>query len=151
MPIVSDPKARYPYVLESDRAKDPASCPIFFFQIWTVREYRAQMKTIADLTGGKGNDEVFDAAVTLIGSALLDWNNVRNRSGALVPFDATAKDQIVDIVGINELMEIAYAVVNQEPDPETKKKLYSQLASAPDSAEKKTAEVQSGAPDQSTQ
>ena len=148
MPTVSDPNAKYPYVLESDQAKDPATRPIFFLQIWTVREYRGQMKTIAQLTGGKGNDEVFDAAVSLIGSALVDWNNVRNRSGQLVPFDAEAEDPIVDLVSVNELMELAFAVVNQEPDAETKKKLLSPSPSEPAVAASKTAEGSQPASDQ---
>jgi hypothetical protein len=140
MSVVSDPTGKYPYILESDREKDLEQCPIFFLQIWTFREYRAQLETITALSDGSGNDEVFDAAISLIGSSLVNWKNLRNRSGDLVPFNAAVKDPIVDMVNVNELMELAFAVVNQEPDAETKKKLSSPSPSEPADADKQTVE-----------
>lgn len=152
MPTVSDPNARYPYVLESDLDKPIDEMPVFFFRIWTMRQFRAKAKTITSLTKGTDNDEVFDAAISVITDALVDWHNVRlPGSESLLPFDPENKRAIEDIVGVNELLELAYAVRNQEPDPETKKKLSWPSSSAQDSADKQPAGDQQTASDQSTQ
>lgn len=141
MPTVSDPKARYEYVLRSDRDKPIEERPVFFFQVWTVRHYRAQKVTIDALELGKDNEEVMDASVSLVTGALVDWHNVRVPGGeSLLPFDAEDKDAIEDVVGVDELMELAFAVANQRPSPEDKKKLSSQLTSDSDSADQKPVE-----------
>ncbi len=141
MPIVSDPKARYEYVLESDSEEPIESRAVFFFRVMTTRKYRASLKTITALRHGQSNDKVFDAAMSLITDNLVDWHNIRMPGGeSLLPFDPKDEGAIQDIVGIDEMMELAFAVVNQLGSAEDKKKLSSESTSPSDSADVKPAE-----------
>lgn len=151
MSLVSDPQAKYAYVLESDREKSTENQPVFFFKLWTVRYYRNQLATITKFEDSTDNDEVFGAAISLINDGLLDWSNVKGPTGNVLPFDPEDKEAIQDVVSTHEMMELAYAVINQKPSAEDKKKLSSPSTSPTACAEPVPAEDQPAATENPTQ
>lgn len=135
MPIRNDPKSDFRYVLESDRDKPPESQPAFFFKTLSLRQFRTMGNTIAAFEDSQKNDEIFDAALKIIGDNLTAWSNITDGPGGeVLPFDS-GPESLDDLLGCNEIMELALTVIHQQGSPEDKKKLSSQSTSLSASAD----------------
>lgn len=151
MPIRNDPNSDFRYVLASDRDKPSGSQPAFFFKTLSLRQFRTMNDTIQAFEDSTGNDEIFGAALKLIGDNLTGWANMTDGPGGEnLKFDP-GPESLDDLLGCVEIMELAFAVINQRPSAEDKKKLSSQSTSPSVSADPEPVGAQANASENQTQ
>ena len=130
MSIAANPKATFDYVLESDRGNE--NPPVFVLRYLPADEWQLLQRQ-SDMTEGiDEGHQVVHAAKKIITAGLVDWRNVILANGSPADYDASI---IGKVASLEDIMELMYAVVNQRPSPEDKKKLSSQSPSSTANAE----------------
>jgi len=127
MPLAINPQARCIIELESDiKFYDPADRPRFIYRFLTGAEWLQVADTqdrIEDAADGK---DVLQKTYDTVAIGLVGWENIVEPETA-DPIKFAAED-LKNIVGIHEAMELIVKLLAQRPDFDDKKKLDLPLA-----------------------
>ena len=113
MPINCDPNSKHRVVLITDKKKDPAVQPAFFFRVLNIPG-RAELLA-RNAAGDKLNTDkaAIDHEIETIKMYLLGWENITDREGKEIPYDP---EKIEDILAWYEAVELNQALVLARPD-----------------------------------
>lgn len=130
------------FILESDKAKDPATRPTFVFRFLASRDTRkAKALTIEAATGAKTDEDVEGLLKQAVALGLIGWRNIDE------PFSI---DNLASILSDDELWEMAtlFPVRLYEAEIETKRaeRKEREAASVPPPPEIHELEALRGAP-----
>lgn len=135
MPIATDPKATFDYVLESDRKKPKKEQPAFVCKVLSTAKWRKVIEMDSRLADIEGDLEQLNIIFEVIQFGVIGWRNMSIGNSQL-PYN---RDNLEDVLTLPEAAELMQAVVAQGITIEDKKKLEPQSPSATVPAEIKVA------------
>lgn len=130
MPIATDPKATFNYVLDSDREKPEKGQPTFILKVLSASKTREAIQMNERLTGTESEVAQFDLIFDVIMLGVIGWRNMSMGNGQLT-FD---RENLLAVLTLAEATELMQAIVHQEIALEDKKKLEPQSQSGTERA-----------------
>lgn len=120
MPLATDPKAFFEYVLETDRKGKKAEQPTFVFRRPTLQQWKYAATLRDNIDKAEDVVQVLDEVIKILQNSLVGWRNMKSLEGREMSF---APERLEEILNLDEVMELLHVIVAQgKIDDEDKKK-----------------------------